>query len=94
MNIYHISTAHCFYFILIYNDNRLTQYGEFGKNVDINVYVYSIPIYKTKQWYRGNIPVSTSIKYVVSDSLTIVNDTFYGNKVQLDGYSVILTILC
>ena len=26
------------------NDNSLTQYGEFGKNVDINVYVYSIPI--------------------------------------------------
>ena len=74
------------------NDNRLTQYGEVGKNVDINVYVYSIPIYKTKQWYRGNIPVSTSTKYVVSDSLTIVNDTFYGNEVQLDGYSVILTI--
>ena len=28
------------------NDNRLTQ---FGKNVDINVYVYSIPIYTAKQ---------------------------------------------
>ena len=73
-------------------DNSLTQYGEFGKNVDINVYVYSIPIYKTMQWYRGNIPVSTSTKYVVTDSLTIVNDTFYGNEVQLDGHNVILTI--
>ena len=36
--------------------------------------------------------MSTSTKYVVSDSLTLVNDTFYGNEVQLDGYSVILTI--
>ena len=74
------------------NDNRLTQYGEFGNNVDINVYVYSIPIYKTKQWYRGNTPVSTSTKYVVSESLAIVNDTFHGKDVQLDGYSVVLTI--
>ena len=74
------------------NDNRLTQYGEFGKNVDINVYVYSIPKYTTKQWYRGNIPVSTSTKYVVSESLAIVNDTFHGTDVQLDGYSVKLTI--
>ena len=74
------------------NDNSLTQYGQFGKNVGINVYVYSIPIYKTKQWYRGNIPVSTSTKYVVSESLAIVNDTIHGKDVQLDGYSVVLTI--
>jgi hypothetical protein len=74
------------------NDNRLTQYGEFGKNVDINVYVYSIPKYTTKQWYRGNIPVSTSTKYVVSESLAIVNDTFHGKDVQLDGYCIMLTI--
>ena len=74
------------------NDNRLTQYGEFGKNVDINVYVYSIPKYKVKQWYRGNIPVSTSTKYVMSDRESIVNDTFHSKDVQLDGYSVLLTI--
>ena len=74
------------------NDNRLTQYGEFGNNVNINVYVYSIPIYKTKQWYRGNIPVSSSTKYVMSDPPAIVNDTFHGKIVQLDGYSVMLTI--
>ena len=69
-----------------------TQYGEFGKNVDMNVYVYSIPIYKTKQWYRGNIPVSSNTKYVVSESLAIVNDTSHGKDVQLGGYSVMLTI--
>jgi len=74
------------------NDNRLTQHGEFGKNVDINVYVYSVPKYSTPRWYGGNTSVSTSAKYVMSESLTIVNDTFHGKDVQLDGYSVMLTI--
>ena len=77
---------------IITNDNRLTQYGEFGKTVDINVYVYSIPKYTTKQWYRGNTTVSSSSKYVVSESLAIVNDTFHGKDVQLDGYCIMLTI--
>jgi hypothetical protein len=74
------------------NDNRLTQYGEFRTNVDINVYVYSIPKYSTPRWFRDNTPVSTSTKYVVSESLAIVNDIFHGKDVQLDGYSVMLTI--
>ena len=74
------------------NDNRLTQYGEFGKNVDINVYVYSIPKYTTPRWYIGNIQVSSPTKYVPSESLAIVNDIFHGRNVQLDGYSVMLTI--
>ena len=74
------------------NDNSVTQYGEFGGNVDINVYVYSIPKYTTLRWYRGNTPVSTSTKYVMSDPPAIVNDTFHGKDVQLDGYSVMLTI--
>ena len=89
----------CHYYVLylsaqpvITNDNRLTQYGEFGKNVDINVYVYSIPKYTTARWYRGNTPVSSSTKYVVSERAAIVNDTFHGKDVQLDGYSVMLTI--
>ena len=72
------------------NDNILTQYGEFGKNVDINVYVYSMPKYTTKQWYRDNTSVST--KYAMSERAAIVNDTFHGKYVQLDGYSVTLTI--
>jgi hypothetical protein len=71
------------------NDNRLTQ---FRKNVDINVYAYSIPKYTTLMWYRGSIPVSSSTKYVLSDSPAIVNDTFHGKDVQLHGYSVKLTI--
>jgi len=74
------------------NDNILTQYGEFGKNVHINVYVYSIPIYKAKKWYRGNTPVSSSAKYVVSEKAERVNYTFHGKDVQLDGYSLKLTI--
>ena len=74
------------------NDNRLTQYGEFDRNVDINVYVYSIPKYTTLRWFKGNIPVSSSTKYVVSERESIVNDTFHGKDVQLDGYSVKLTI--
>ena len=36
--------------------------------------------------------MSTSTKYVVSESLSIVNDTFHGKDVELDGYSVMLTI--
>ena len=47
-------------------------------------------MYKTKQWYRDNTSVSSSI--IVSESLAIVNDTFHGKDVQLDGYSVMLTI--
>jgi intein-encoded DNA endonuclease-like protein len=75
------------------NDNRLTQYGEFGKNTDIDVYVYSIPKYTTLRWYRDNTQVSPSTKYVMSDPTAIVNDTFHGKDVQLDGYSVVLTII-
>ena len=75
------------------NDNRLTQYGEFGKNTDIDVYVYSIPKYTTLRWYRDNTQVSPLTKYLMSDPPAIVNDTFHGKDVQLDGYSVVLTII-
>jgi intein-encoded DNA endonuclease-like protein len=73
-------------------NSRLTQYGEFGGNVDINVYVYSIPKYTTLRWYRGNTQVSLSTKYVVSERPALVNDTFLGKDIQLDGYRVMLTI--
>ena len=43
-------------------------------------------------WYTDNKSVSSSTKYVISESLAIVNDTFHGKDVQLDGYSVMLTI--
>ena len=90
------TTAHYILYLsaqpIFTNDNSLTKYGECGRNADINVYVYSIPKYTTLRWYRGNTPVSSSTKYVVSESATIVNDTFHGKDVQLDGYSVMLTI--
>ena len=35
---------------------------------------------------------SSSTKYVVSERAAIVNDTFHGKDVQLDGYSVMLNI--
>jgi hypothetical protein len=70
----------------------LTQNGEFSRNVDINVYVYSIPKYTTQRWYKGNTTVSSSTKYVMLEGLAMVNDTFHGKDVQLDGYSVVLTI--
>ena len=74
------------------NDNIIIQYGEFGKNIDINVYVYSMPKYTSPQWHRGNTTVSTLTNYVMSERTAIVNDTFHGKDVQLDGYSVMLTI--
>ena len=36
--------------------------------------------------------MSSSTKYVVSERESIVNDTFNGKDVQLDGYNVKLTI--
>jgi hypothetical protein len=36
--------------------------------------------------------VSTSTKYVVSEMLAIINDTFHGKDVHVDGYRVVLTI--
>ena len=46
----------------------------------------------TPRWHIRNTPVSSSTKYVVSERGAIVNDTFHGKDVQLDGYSVMLTI--
>ena len=74
------------------NGNRLTQYGEFGVNAVITVYVYSILIYSTSRWHKSNTQVPPSTKYVMSERPAIVNDTFHGKDVQLDGYSVMLTI--
>ena len=59
------------------NGNRLTQYGEFGKNVDINVYVYSIPIHKknsgTEETYQcrhqPNMSCQTENQYLMIHSM-------------------------
>jgi hypothetical protein len=64
------------------NDNRLTQYGEFGGNAVITVYVYSVPKYSTSRWHKSNTQVPPSTKYVRSERPAIVNDTFHGKDVQ------------
>ena len=74
------------------NDNRLTQHGEFGGNAVITVYAYSVPKYYISRWYKSNTQVPPSTKYIMSERPEIVNDIFHGKDVQLDGYSVMLTI--
>ena len=74
------------------NDNILTQYGEFGEKAVITVYAYSIPKYSTSRWYKSNTQVQPSTKYVMSERTAIVNSIFHGKTIQLDGYSVMLTI--
>ena len=74
------------------NDNRITQYGEFGEKAVITVYVYSVPRYSTSRWYKSNTQVPPSTKYVMSERPAIVNNIFHGKTIQLDGYSVMLPI--
>ena len=85
-----------FHFILAQpiftNDNILTQYGEFGEKAVITVYVYSVPKYSTSRWYKGNTQVQPSTKYAMSERPAIVNNIFHGKTIQLDVYSVMLTI--
>ena len=64
------------------NDNRLTQYGEFGGNAVITVYVYSVLKYSTSRWHKSNTKVPPSTKYVLSERPAIVNDIFHGKDVQ------------
>jgi hypothetical protein len=64
------------------NGNRLTQYGEFGVNAVITVYVYSVPKYSTSRWHKSNMQVPPSTKYVMSVRPAILNDTFHGKDVQ------------
>jgi len=74
------------------NDNTLTQYSDFGEKAIITVYVYSVPKYSTSSWYKSNTQVPPSTKYAMSERPAIVNDIFHGKTIQLDGYSVMLTI--
>jgi intein-encoded DNA endonuclease-like protein len=74
------------------NDNILTQYGEFGGKAVITVYVYSVPKYSISRWHKSNTQVPPSTKYVMSERPAIVNNIFHGKTIQLDGYSVMLTI--
>ena len=85
----------CYFFLaqpIFTNDNRITQHGEKGENAVIAVYAYSVPKYSTSRWYKSNTQVPPSTKYIMSETPAIVNDIFHGKDVQLDGYSIMLTI--
>ncbi|XP_071176511.1 nephrin-like [Mytilus edulis] len=74
--------------------DRVKQFGEIDKDVDIYVDVYSVPKFTSYIWTREGTPITTqtSAKYQSSSYLTIVKDTFHGKEVQLDGYNLTLTI--
>lgn len=75
-------------------NERLKQFGEINKDVDIYVNVFSIPKFTNFEWTRDGHPLTThnSVKYKTSSSPTIVRDTIHGKEVQLEGYNVTLTI--
>lgn len=74
--------------------DRVKQFGEITKAVDIYVNVYSVPKFTSFIWTRDGKPMTTqnSAKYETSSSPTIVKDLIHGKEVQLDGYNVSLTI--
>lgn len=75
------------------NINRVKQYGEIEKAVEINVNVYSVPKFNKFIWtYNGIHITQNSAKYEASTSPTIVKDEFHGMEEQLDGFNVTLTI--
>lgn len=73
------------------NNNYSTQYGRFGKSVELKVNVYSIPKYYRIRWYSGNTLLNQD-KYVTKENPAMVKDVFHSVEVQLDGYRVTLTI--
>ncbi|VDH91385.1 Hypothetical predicted protein, partial [Mytilus galloprovincialis] len=74
--------------------DRVKQFGEIDKAVDIYVNVYSVPKFTSFIWTRDGKPITTqnSAKYETSSFPTIVKDKIHGKEVQLDGYNVTLTI--
>ncbi|XP_071175241.1 titin-like isoform X2 [Mytilus edulis] len=74
--------------------NKVKQFGEISKAVDIYVNVYSVPQLNSSIWSRDGTQITTqnSAKYETSSSSTIVKDKIHGKEVQLDGYNVTLTI--
>ncbi|XP_076110694.1 uncharacterized protein LOC143079319 [Mytilus galloprovincialis] len=74
--------------------DRVKQFGEINKAVDIYVNVYSVPKYTGFVWTLNGTPITTqnSAKYVSSSSPTIVKDTIHGKEAQLEGYNVTMTI--
>ncbi|CAC5395406.1 unnamed protein product [Mytilus coruscus] len=73
--------------------DRVKQFGEIGKAVEVYVYVYSVPQFTIDSWTSDGKPITHhSAKYESSSTPTIVKDKIHGKEVQLDGYNVTLTI--
>ncbi|OPL33385.1 hypothetical protein AM593_10687, partial [Mytilus galloprovincialis] len=73
--------------------DRVKQFGEFGKAVEIYVNVYSVPKFISYLWECDGKPIShNSAKYELNYNPTIVVDKIHGKEVQLDGYNVTLSI--
>lgn len=74
--------------------DKVNQFGEISKAVEIFINVYSVPKFTIFIWSHGGIPITTknSAKYDSSCSSTFVNDKIHGKEVQLDGYNLTLTI--
>ncbi|CAC5359009.1 unnamed protein product [Mytilus coruscus] len=73
--------------------DRVKQFGEIGRAVEIHVNVYSVPKFTSYIWDCDGKPITLkSAKYESSSTPTIVVDTIYGKEVQLDGYNVTLSI--
>ncbi|XP_063442098.1 cell adhesion molecule DSCAM-like [Mytilus trossulus] len=74
--------------------DRVKQFGEINKAVDIYVNVYCDPKFTSVVWTHEGVPITTQniAKYVSSSSPTIVMHTIHGKEIQLDGFNVSLTI--
>ncbi|CAG2225927.1 TTN [Mytilus edulis] len=74
--------------------DRVKQFGEIHKTVDIYINVISYPKFTSFVWARDGTSIKTqnSAKYQSSSSPTIVKDTIHGREVQLYGYNKTLTI--
>ncbi|CAC5358375.1 unnamed protein product [Mytilus coruscus] len=73
--------------------NRVKQFGEIDKSVEIYVNVYSVPKFTSYIWeWDGKSTTQNSAKYESSSTPTLVVDKIHGKKVQLDGYKLTLTI--
>ncbi|VDI65477.1 Hypothetical predicted protein [Mytilus galloprovincialis] len=74
--------------------DRVKQFGEIHKTVDIYINVISDPKFTSFVWARDGTSIKTqnSAKYQSSSSPTIVKDTIHGKEVQLYSYNVTLAI--
>ena len=77
---------------LFLNDPSQVKLGQYGKEVNIEVSVYSVPKYSTTTWLKNGSALPRSSKYKTSEVSDVIRDTFYSKDVQLDGYRFLLSI--